>query len=114
MIGEDDSKETRIYIIIAFIIILAVIFAFVFSGTQFKQAYIHHDILDEKWFENLVERDSGSNFLGFEISDKNIKCTSFYCKGCPNHCEVIEARVDGKIVARWNDRCGKYSNLKYD
>jgi hypothetical protein len=66
VIGEDDSSETRIYIIIALIIILAVIFAVVFSGFQFKQAYIHHDFLDEKWFENLVERDSGSNFLGLE------------------------------------------------
>jgi predicted CoA-substrate-specific enzyme activase len=64
----------------------------------------------------LVKQNSPqkTKFLGFEISDKNIKCTSFQCKSCPNHCEVIEARIDGKIVARWNDRCGKYSNLKYD
>ena len=52
-----------------------------------------------------------TKFLGFEISDKDIKCTSFQCKGCPNQCEVIEARFDGKVIARWNDRCGKYSNL---
>ncbi len=52
-----------------------------------------------------------TKFLGFEISDKNIKCTSFQCQGCPDRCEVIEARIDGKIVARWGDRCGKWSNL---
>ncbi|HUW71643.1 MAG TPA: acyl-CoA dehydratase activase [Candidatus Humimicrobiaceae bacterium] len=64
----------------------------------------------------LVKKDSPqkTKFLGFEISDKNVKCTSFQCKSCPNNCEVIEARIDGKVVARWNDRCGKYSNLKYD
>jgi predicted CoA-substrate-specific enzyme activase len=64
----------------------------------------------------LVKENSPqkTNFLGFEVSDKNIKCTSFQCNGCPNHCEVIEARVDGKIVARWNDRCRKYSSLKYN
>jgi len=50
-------------------------------------------------------------FLGFEVSDRDIKCTSFQCNGCPNRCEVIEARIDGKIVARWGDRCGKWSNL---
>ncbi len=50
-------------------------------------------------------------FLGFEISDKNIKCTSFQCQGCPNRCEVIEARIENKVVARWGDRCGKWSNL---
>jgi len=52
-----------------------------------------------------------TKFLGFGISNKEIKCTSFQCKGCPNQCEVIEARIDGKIVARWGDRCGKWSNL---
>lgn len=52
-----------------------------------------------------------TKFLGFGVSDRDIKCTSFQCKGCPNHCEVIEARIDGKIVARWGDRCGKWSNL---
>jgi len=52
-----------------------------------------------------------TKFLGFEISDKDIRCTSFQCQGCPNRCEVIEARIDGRIVARWGDRCGKWSNL---
>jgi len=52
-----------------------------------------------------------TKFRGFEISDKEIKCTSFQCQGCPNRCEVIEARIDEKVVARWGDRCGKWSNL---
>ena len=52
-----------------------------------------------------------TKFLGFEISDKDIRCTSFQCQGCPNHCEVIEARIEGKVIARWGDRCGKWSNL---
>jgi len=52
-----------------------------------------------------------TKFFGFEISDRDIKCTSFQCQGCPNHCEVIEARIEGKIIARWGDRCGKWSNL---
>ncbi len=52
-----------------------------------------------------------TNFRGFEISDKDIRCNSFQCQGCPNRCEVIEARIDGKVIARWGDRCGKWSNL---
>jgi predicted CoA-substrate-specific enzyme activase len=55
-----------------------------------------------------------TKFRGFEISDSDIKCDSFQCKGCPNQCEVIEARMNGRIIARWGDRCGKWSNLKYD
>jgi len=52
-----------------------------------------------------------TKFRGFEISDREIKCTSFQCQGCPNRCEVIEARIEGKVIARWGDRCGKWSNL---
>lgn len=54
-----------------------------------------------------------SKFLGFGISDRSIGCTSFTCHGCPNQCEVIEARIEGKVIARWNDRCGKFSNLNF-
>jgi len=61
--------------------------------------------------ENLPPK---TKFLGFEISDKNIRCTSFQCQGCPNRCEVIEARIEEKIMARWGDRCGKWSNLNLE
>lgn len=53
-----------------------------------------------------------SKFLGFSISQRDIKCTSFNCNGCPNQCEVIEARIDNEVVARWGDRCGRWSTLK--
>ena len=61
----------------------------------------------------LVKEDppKKTKFFGFELADRDIKCTSFQCNGCPNRCEVIEARVDGKVIARWGDRCGKWSNL---
>jgi predicted CoA-substrate-specific enzyme activase len=61
--------------------------------------------------ENSPQR---TKFRGFEISDMDIKCDSFQCKGCPNQCEVIEAKMNGKIISRWGDRCGRWSNLKYD
>ena len=65
----------------------------------------------------LLIKDSNpliTQFRGFEISNKDVKCTSFQCQGCPNHCEVIEARIEGKIVARWSDKCGKWSSLNYE
>lgn len=58
--------------------------------------------------ENISEP---TRFRGWEVSDQNIRCTSFQCRGCPNVCEVIEARIEEKVVSRWNDRCGKFSNL---
>jgi predicted CoA-substrate-specific enzyme activase len=54
-----------------------------------------------------------TKFRGFEVSDKNIKCASFRCKGCPNQCEVIEAKIEGRTMARWGDRCGKWSSSIY-
>ena len=53
-----------------------------------------------------------TKFLGFGISNKDIKCTSFQCDGCSNQCEVIEAKIEEKVIARWGDRCGKWSSLK--
>lgn len=53
-----------------------------------------------------------SQFRGFQVSDRSIKCTSFKCNGCPNQCEIIEARLDDKVIARWGDRCEKWSSLK--
>jgi len=55
-----------------------------------------------------------TKFRGFEISDMDIQTSSFQCKGCPNQCEVIEAKIEGKVIARWGDRCGRWSNLRYD
>jgi hypothetical protein len=49
-----------------------------------------------------------SNFAGFDIVDIDFKTRSFECKGCPNHCEVIETYKDNKLVDRYGDRCGKW------
>jgi len=59
-------------------------------------------------------KPKGTKFRGFEVSNKEISCSSFQCNGCPNQCEVIEAKIEGKIIARWGDRCGRWSNLSYD
>ncbi|MCD5396445.1 MAG: acyl-CoA dehydratase activase [Candidatus Pacebacteria bacterium] len=56
--------------------------------------------------QNLRE----TKFRGWEIAKKDIRCTSFQCQACPNQCEIIEARIENKIVARWGDRCGKWSD----
>jgi predicted CoA-substrate-specific enzyme activase len=57
--------------------------------------------------EHLSKR---SNFKGWQISDQNIECSTFECRGCPNHCEVVEAKVDREVISRWGDRCGRWSS----
>ncbi len=59
--------------------------------------------------DEYLNGNKKTKFRGWNVSNDNIECTSFSCNGCPNKCEVIEARINGKVVSRWGDRCGKWS-----
>jgi len=54
-------------------------------------------------------RGEKSCFAGFEIADTPFQSRAFECEGCPNRCEVIETLKDNKIIDRYGDRCGKWS-----
>lgn len=51
-----------------------------------------------------------SNFKGFTAATADYQAGGFECEGCPNRCEIVEIREAGRIVARWGDRCGKWSS----
>jgi predicted CoA-substrate-specific enzyme activase len=51
-----------------------------------------------------------TKFRGFNAADQEFVPKSFNCDGCPNACEVIEVALDGQAVARWGDKCGKWTN----
>lgn len=57
-------------------------------------------------------RTSGANtkFRGFVAAELDFAPKTFECEDCPNHCEVIEVHMDNEVVARWGDRCGKWTN----
>ncbi len=57
-----------------------------------------------------VARKGPSCFKGFRVSEMNFKTGSFECSGCSNLCEVIEIKEEGDTIARWGDRCGKWSS----
>ncbi len=57
-----------------------------------------------------VSRTGSSRFKGFGVTDTEFKTGSFECSGCSNLCEVVQLAEDGNIIARWGDRCGKWSN----
>lgn len=59
--------------------------------------------------EEMEQNPHQSAFYGFELIDRDYQTSGFECDGCPNHCEVIEIKVDGEIIARWGDRCSKWS-----
>jgi predicted CoA-substrate-specific enzyme activase len=59
-----------------------------------------------------IRRGTGSSrFYGFEVAEREYKSRSIECNDCTNACEVIEILSDGKIIARWGDRCGKWSTV---
>ncbi|MGE5577225.1 MAG: acyl-CoA dehydratase activase [Syntrophothermus sp.] len=56
-----------------------------------------------------IAQGGATCFKGFEASEIHYEASSFECQGCPNRCEVVQIRMEGKVVARWGDRCGKWS-----
>ena len=63
----------------------------------------------------LLARDAAvarkaTSFKGFGVADTAFRAGGFECDGCPNLCEVVEIAEDGVIIARWGDRCGRWSN----
>ena len=55
-------------------------------------------------------RNSQTKFKGWEAAEFKFRPTSFECHGCPNMCEVIQVFENDVVIARWGDRCGKWSN----
>ncbi|QQY80389.1 putative CoA-substrate-specific enzyme activase [Keratinibaculum paraultunense] len=57
-----------------------------------------------------VKKTGYTKFKGISIHKSNYNVNGFECEGCSNVCEVIEIREDGRILARYGDKCGKWSN----
>jgi len=47
-------------------------------------------------------------FKGFDLAEWKFQTSGFECDGCSNCCEIVEIREEGKLIARWGDRCGKW------
>ncbi|AEG61195.1 acyl-CoA dehydratase activase [Desulforamulus ruminis] len=59
---------------------------------------------------DAVAKGVPTRFKGFGVADMEYRAGTFECDGCPNLCEVLEMSEAGNIIARWGDRCGKWSN----
>ncbi len=84
---------------------------------------LDHEIIIPRYFDvmgaigaALLAKDqiesSGepTRFRGFSAAEQEFVPKSFNCDGCSNACEVIEVALDGKAMARWGDKCGKWTN----
>lgn len=73
---------------------------------------VHYDVMGAIGSAILameLELEPGeTRFKGFNMSDLVYETSTFGCNGCSNTCEVVRIKVDGKTLARWGGRCGKW------
>jgi len=60
--------------------------------------------------KETVKEKGYTDFTGFSMTESDFCSQSKECNGCANMCEVIEIQKDRMPLARWGDRCGKWSN----
>lgn len=60
--------------------------------------------------ERVLNRpESRTGFRGLQLAETQFQAKSMECSGCANRCEVVEIMQEGISLARWGDRCGKWS-----
>lgn len=59
--------------------------------------------------DHIIEHDGKTKFRGFGITSVEFQNNSFICQRCPNACEIIEIKQKKDVLARWGDRCGRWS-----
>lgn len=58
-----------------------------------------------------MEGKTDSSFRGFTLSELDFESSTFTCDGCPNICEIVNLSLDGRLLARWGSRCGKWEDM---
>ncbi len=58
-----------------------------------------------------VEKTGRTNFVGFDKAESDYAVRGFECSDCSNMCEVVQFYRDNELIARWGDKCGRWSNL---
>jgi len=74
----------------------------------------HHEVMGALGAALLAREWSDgrpSQFRGFDVVHADVQTTSFECRACPNLCEIVQIRMDGRIVARWGGRCERWEVL---
>ncbi len=56
-----------------------------------------------------VRQNGNTKFKGIDLYKKEYKVSPIDCNGCSNICEILEIKEDEEILARYGDKCGKWS-----
>lgn len=60
-----------------------------------------------------VNTKKNSNFKGSNIYNNEYTVNGIECDYCSNLCEVLEIKEEGKVLARFGDKCGRWSSLSH-
>jgi predicted CoA-substrate-specific enzyme activase len=66
---------------------------------------------EEMIFNHDNKKHGSTKFRGFHAAKLEYEASSFDCQGCPNQCEVVSISMEGKVIARWGDRCGRWESM---
>lgn len=58
--------------------------------------------------ERLQATGDKTRFGGFAVARSSFDSFSWECEDCPNNCEIVQIRRDGRPLACWGSRCGKH------
>jgi predicted CoA-substrate-specific enzyme activase len=49
-----------------------------------------------------------SNFVGFDLTDREYEVESFECQHCPNHCDIKKISIGGEFKSFYGGICDRY------
>ncbi|NCA66820.1 MAG: 2-hydroxyglutaryl-CoA dehydratase [Clostridia bacterium] len=74
----------------------------------------HYDVMGAIGAALLAKeevKNRATTFRGFDNLNSEFVAKSFECNNCANKCEVVELMQNNCAVARWGDRCGRWSSM---
>lgn len=60
----------------------------------------------------LAKDKKEEKIFDFNMTERNFRTEGVECGRCPNHCEIICIKQDGKLIDSWGNRCEKGSLIK--
>src|SRR5699024_7114295 len=57
-----------------------------------------------------AKTNNKTRFKGLDIYKKDYNVSGIECNDCANFCEILQIKEDGKLLARYGDKCGKWSH----
>jgi predicted CoA-substrate-specific enzyme activase len=55
-----------------------------------------------------IHGDGKSNFVGFDLTEREYEVKSFECQHCPNHCDIKKISIGGQFKSFYGGICDRY------